>query len=92
MLRTLLRRFKPRPKSSLVIGITTVHVVQPTALTSRAPEADDRSRSGFAWWGHWERNRWIWIWDKAAWDHHTHWLPASVEVLPVRCYQSEVQP
>lgn len=61
-------------------------VAKPVPLTERDPLPAERSPSGWAWWGHWEADRWVWMWDDSPWEHHTHWLPAWVEVLPVRCY------
>lgn len=81
-LPSLLRR---RPSVRLAAAVSVHPVTQPIALVDRDPGPVDRSPSGWAWWGHWESGRWVWMWDDSPWEHHTHWLPAWVEVLPVRC-------
>ena len=43
------------------------------------------------WWGHWFHGRWYWMFGpRPLPEIDTHWLPASVEVLPVRCCPPEV--
>lgn len=82
-LRHLFRRRRP---TALAMAVSVCPVERPIALAERDPEPIDRSPSGWAWWGHWESGRWVWMWDTDPWEHHTHWLPAGVEVLPVRVY------
>lgn len=76
-----------RPTSHLAVEVRAHAIDQPIALAQRDPAVAELSHNppGFCWFGAWENGRWDWVWDLRPWAHHTHFLPAGVEVLPVRC-------
>lgn len=69
-----------------------VTVPKPIPLAERQPESGDLG--GFdgdsCWWGYWQGDYWLWIWDAEPVRGETHWLPASADVLPARCFPPEV--
>ena len=65
-------------------------LIPPIPLTERRLDERDTTSLRFGWWGRWSGGRWDWNWSNGAWHNETHWLPASVEVLPVRCCPPEV--
>lgn len=73
---------------------TIVTVQRPIPLAEREPGPGDLGGfdSNSCWWGHWQGDHWLWIWDYEPVRGETHWLPASVEVLPARCCPPEPQP
>lgn len=89
---TILRRLWPRRRASasITMGVHVVAVPKPIPLAERQP--GDIERSSGVWIGFWEDVAGIWDWEfksePEAWD--THWLPATVEVLPTRCCVPEV--
>lgn len=87
----LRRLFRRRPSTTVNVAVATHVVHRPIALAELEPSLDDRDAGG-CWWGAWDRdaNTWIWDWDTSSSRPDTHWLPASVDVLPVRCYPPEV--
>ncbi len=72
---------------SLTMAVQIVTLPQPIPLAERKPGPADLGGldSDSCWWGHWQRDHWLWIWDYEPVRDETHWLPASVEVLPARC-------
>ena len=82
------------PRSLLTEAKRLFALVTPIPLAERRPGPDDLG--GFdnncCWWGHWQYDHWSWTWDYEPVRDETHWLPASVEVLPVRCYPPEAKP
>lgn len=70
-----------------------VMVPKPIPVAERQPEPGDLGGfdSNCCWWGYWQGDRWFWIWDAEPVRGETHWLPASVEVLPTRCCVPEVE-
>lgn len=103
-MNTILRRFCcrlwPRRRAQQGRATTAVHVqsvlvLRPIPLAERQPEPDDLGGlwDNHCWWGHWQGDHWLWIWDSEPVRGETHWLPASVPVLPASIYPDrEVQP
>lgn len=92
----ILRRLWPRRRAAdrITMGVHVVAVPKPIALKEREPGANDRDGDGFdndcCWWGDWQDDHWWWTWDHGPMRGETHWLPASVEILPARCCPPEV--
>ena len=89
----ILRRLWPRRRAAdrITMGVHVVTVPKPVPVGERKPGPGDLG--GFdadcCWWGHWQDGHWLWIWDDEPVRDETHWLPASVEVLPARCCAPE---
>ena len=88
---SILRRLWPRRRAaaSITMGVHVVVVPKPIPVTERKPGPEDRDSYGQCWWwgtNHTHRPAWVY---SAGWG--THWLPASVEVLPARCCAPEVE-
>lgn len=88
----ILRRLWPRRRAaaSITMGVHAVAVPKPIPLKEREPWNDDYC-GNFVWWGFWDVDRWLWHFQECPDLEHTHWLPASVEVLPARCCPPEVE-
>jgi hypothetical protein len=69
-------------------------IPRPIPLTEREPGPDDMDAIDYdcCYWGDWQEDHWIWKWGSGPWRDETHWLPASVQVLPARCCPPEVRP
>lgn len=78
---------------------TKFDVMEPIPLAERKPDESDKDSCGRCYFGRWVKGdkRWSFTlaneWDKGYTFNgvqvkpHTHWLPANVEVLPVRCHE-----
>lgn len=92
----------PRPFRLISLLTAPKHpfalVPQPIAFSEREPAKHDRDMDcdQSFWGGKWLDRKWIWrrCWTcgAAISSGYTHWLPASVEVLPVRCCPPKLQP
>lgn len=91
---TILRRLWPRRRAaaSITMGVHVVAVPKPIPFVEREPVPRDADADGLIWFGKWveEWRLWDWRLGYAACSMETHWLPASVEVLPTRCCPPEV--
>ena len=94
----LLHRLWPRRRAqqgrvTMAVHVQPVLVQRPIPVTERQPGPGDLG--GFdddhCWWGHWQGDHWIWTWDYEPVRDETHWLPATVQVLPARCCPPEVE-
>lgn len=90
----VLRRLWPRRRAAdrITMGVHAVGVPKPIALAERSPETVERS-SGvwFGFWEDWAGGKWDWEFATYPDAWHTHWLPASAEILPARCCPPEVE-
>ena len=90
----ILRRLWPRRRAAarITMGVIAVEVPRAISMDDRRPGPDDLGEfEDCCWWGNWDTNHWRWAWKPAPGEWDTHWLPASVEVLPARCCPPEVQ-
>jgi hypothetical protein len=91
-----LTRLWPRrsEQPGLTMAVQLVTLQQPIPLAERQPGPDDMDAIDYdcCYWGDWQEDHWIWKWGSGPWRDETHWLPASVQVLPARCCPPEVQP
>ena len=90
MIRSLLRRFwqcSPAPVAPVLYKFDHA----PIPLAERQPGPADLGGlwDDCCWWGHWQGDRWLWIWDSEPVRGETHWLPATAELLPARCCPPE---
>lgn len=92
---SILRRLWPRRRATdrITMGVHVVAVPKPIPLAERQPGQDDLGGLyGYScWWGHWQGDHWLWVWDTEPVRDETHWLPASAQVLPARCWAPEVK-
>lgn len=92
---SILRRLWPRRRAAdrITMAVQLVTLPRPIPLAERKPGPADLGGldSDSCWWGHWQDGHWLWIWDYEPVRDETHWLPASVEVLPARCCPPEVE-
>lgn len=89
-----LRRLWPRRRAtaSITMGVHVVVVPKPIPLKERKLGPGDCWNAA-CWFGKWDGCIWVWRWNwYAPPGRETHWLPASVEILPARCCPPEVQP
>jgi hypothetical protein len=90
MIRRLLHRLNPGSTRKATLAISAVLIDRPIAIAHMEPDEIDR-QLGACWWGQWCGDSWLWSWALRPTGDQTHWLPAGVEVLPVRCCMPEAQ-
>lgn len=105
-MNTILRRLWPFPGRDAAPAVTDedftpwsprpfrpTNIERPIPLAALQPSGADLGGfdSNCCWWGHWQHDHWLWIWDSEPVRGETHWLPASAELLPARCYSPEVK-
>ena len=88
----ILRRLWPRRIYAQPLLTAPAHpyaLLTPISLSERKPGNSDYC-DDLIWWGYRYFDTWLWDLRLHPEDCHTHWLPASVEVLPARCCPPEV--
>lgn len=77
-----LRALASRPKgSSITLGLHVITVKEPIPI-------EDRRQHGKVWYGYWNKEEKVWNWglQEFPYPEDTHYLPANVELLPVRSF------
>lgn len=92
---SILRRLWPRRIYAQPLLRAPAHpyaLLTPIPLAKQEPVPNDADADGLIWFGKWV-SEWRlrdWTLSYVASSMDTHWLPASVEVLPARCCPPEV--
>lgn len=90
---SILRHIWPRRRASadrITVGVHVVTVPKPIPLAERGAGPGD-DLDDLIWWGYRYFDTRLWDLRLHPEDCHTHWLPATVEILPARCCVPEVE-